>query len=65
MYIEIGVDAPITDQPAEALRLVREYERFSPGGARTAWGARLADKLRLRPLSQNNLLDPFSTTIIN
>ncbi|MFL6531274.1 MAG: glycerophosphodiester phosphodiesterase family protein [Chthoniobacterales bacterium] len=29
--IDIGVDSLITDQPAEALRLVREYEGLSPG----------------------------------
>ena len=28
--IDIGVDSLITDQPAEALRVVRAYEKFSP-----------------------------------
>jgi hypothetical protein len=29
--IDLGVDSLITDQPAEALRLVRAYETLSPG----------------------------------
>src|SRR5205085_11819336 len=28
--IDVGVDSLITDKPAEALRLVRQYERLSP-----------------------------------